>query len=240
MSMNDIFLAIGILFSIAIAVCFKKLISKHTSTGTNQEPAIIWTFAIFSGIPIMVLILLGIIPKITASCVLVSGEKEFCISDAKKEMTGIKEALEKSVEKIPLMADESGDVEEGNKPHTDVNKSNLGCKPYMHTDGYTPSAGLILVGKQNNWFAIVSSIYDRDKAFRYADSLEKKSKSSYKVEIYSAKDSSEKEVFAITLGGKLSQSEAEKRVCYAQLSKIFQKDSFVWANDGWGDNLRKK
>lgn len=102
-----------------------------------------------------------------------------------------------------------------------------------------PSAAQEKVGLgQSNWFPVVASIYDLEKARKKAQEIRPSARGkNWEVHVYETTDYRGKQVWAITLGGYLSQEEAEKRVCAAQGELKLARDAYAWASTRWGMNL---
>lgn len=92
---------------------------------------------------------------------------------------------------------------------------------------------------EENWFPVVSSMYDASRLPNKLQELKealKKEKISYEINVYRAKDSSGKAVYAITLGGYLKKDEASKRVNEAKAHNI-ESGAYIWSSKFWGNDL---
>jgi hypothetical protein len=234
--------------SVGIAIFIGVLLYRH-----KEAPAggfII--FAVFASLPIVLLSLPELLPRLVNYCVETPRGK-YCLGQLAQEVKSIQgiansaqadanravTALQQSVDAVPFVqTSHANRVLQTESTKSAQTKSVISqCRPYTYTDGFTPSPGLLVVGSgKSNWFPVVSSIYDKDKALNIAKTLSPLT--AYPVEVYSARDASGVTVWAVTLGGHLSQDEAVARVCWAQDNKAFQKDSYAWASDKWGANVR--
>ena len=83
------------------------------------------------------------------------------------------------------------------------------------------------------FFAVIGSYSKYQDAIKFAKKVDK-SNHKYKAKIYLA----ENNVYAVSLGGYLTQKEALQRVQYAKNIGI-AKDSYIWNSRWWGKNLYK-
>lgn len=90
-------------------------------------------------------------------------------------------------------------------------------------------------GSKDNWFPVVASPYNEVDLRGKLEELEKSSLS-YPVHVYKTADKWGRSVYAITLEGYLSKSEAEKRIRYARKTGI-AKDAYPWSSNIWGINI---
>lgn len=90
-------------------------------------------------------------------------------------------------------------------------------------------------GSKDNWFPVVASPYNEVDLRGKLEELEKLSLS-YPVHVYKTVDKWGRSVYAITLEGYLSKSEAEKRIRYAIKNNI-AKDAYPWSSNIWGINI---
>lgn len=90
-------------------------------------------------------------------------------------------------------------------------------------------------GSKDNWFPVVASPYNEVDLRGKLEELEKLSLS-YPVHVYKTADKWGRSVYAITLEGYLSKSEAEKRIRYARKTGI-AKDAYPWSSNIWGINI---
>jgi hypothetical protein len=87
------------------------------------------------------------------------------------------------------------------------------------------------------WFPVVASIYDRPTALKRAKDINTSGSSPYPAEVYQgALDPAGKPVFAVTLGGFLSEAEAISRVASAKASGIAQ-DAYPTGNKSTWEKL---
>jgi hypothetical protein len=84
------------------------------------------------------------------------------------------------------------------------------------------------------WFPVVASITDREAALAQARSLQKKVPD-YLVQVFAGTDAKGKTMYAVTLGGYLTESEARSRVDFAR--KAIDPSAYAWQSRTWGDNL---
>jgi hypothetical protein len=228
---------LALLFCVAVSLFLGLLIWRHKEPPSGAFVA----FAAFAALPVLVLSVPEILPKLTGYCVMIEG-KQYCLSQLAKDVkeakqiadsanvkaTNTKNALEETVSSPPIVSIPTQAGDKAAKP---------ACRPYIRSDGYRPSAGLLLVGQnKKNWFAVISSIYGKDNALAYADRIAGKVR--YPVYVYQAKDEKGEPVWAITLEGYLTQEQAVDRVCYAQTEGNLAKDAYAWASDKWGSNIR--
>lgn len=90
-------------------------------------------------------------------------------------------------------------------------------------------------GSKDNWFPVVASPYNEVDLRGKLEELEKLSLS-YPVHVYKTVNKWGRSVYAITLEGYLSKSEAEKRIRYAIKNNI-AKDAYPWSSNIWGTNI---
>lgn len=228
-------LALAIATMIAMYLGF--LIWRHEEPPAGAFAA----FAAFCALPILVLSGPELLPKLIGHCATVEG-KDYCLSELAREMKKVEAVAQKADDKATSTSDavklQDSVVPIIPPPGTSTSTvAQNKCHPYTYTNGLVPSAGLVLIGQgKTNWFPVVSSIYDKNKALEYAKEISGRSK--YPVHVYQAKDNKGRLVFAVTLEGYLSQDEAVARTCYAQGEGDLANDAYTWATDKWEYNIR--
>ena len=85
------------------------------------------------------------------------------------------------------------------------------------------------------WFPVVASIYDRDEAFAKARAIRAGTTKTYLVQIYEATDSKGKPIYAVTLGGYMTEQEARARVAYAR--EQIEPTAYAWERRTWRTSL---
>lgn len=88
------------------------------------------------------------------------------------------------------------------------------------------------------WFPVVASVYDREQAFSTAKRAQREAAERYDVHVYAAADAKGREVYAVTLGGYMTEKEARARVAAAR--KGGAPDAYAWESRVWGENLWTK
>lgn len=88
------------------------------------------------------------------------------------------------------------------------------------------------------WFPVIASTYNEDDLKGRLSTL-RKQKPEYKIEIYRATDGKGRHVYAITLGGYLSNNESAKRVKYARSNDIAS-DAYSWNSTKWGNDISEE
>jgi len=87
----------------------------------------------------------------------------------------------------------------------------------------------------SGWFPVVSSKYTLEEARQAAEKLNRGG-SAFPAHVYKGTDDKGATVYAVTLGGYLSKSEAQERVSYAKQNGIAA-DAFALQHANWGQNL---
>jgi hypothetical protein len=85
------------------------------------------------------------------------------------------------------------------------------------------------------WFPVVASIHDRQGAVDQARTLRAKLPDDIPVQVYEAFDAKGQTVYAVTLGGYLSERDARARVAYARTS--IAPSAYPWETRAWGMSL---
>jgi len=81
------------------------------------------------------------------------------------------------------------------------------------------------------WFPVVASIYDRQEALDRAGLLQATKAGPYLVQVYEAADLTGQTVYAVTLGGYMTKTEADTRVAYARKEiepTAYKRESLIW------------
>jgi hypothetical protein len=82
---------------------------------------------------------------------------------------------------------------------------------------------------------VVASIHDRQGAVDQARTLRAKLPDDIPVQVYEAFDAKGQTVYAVTLGGYLSERDARARVAYARTS--IAPSAYPWETRAWGMSL---
>jgi len=227
---------LAIVASSLVALFIGTLIWRHKDVSSGGYMA----FTIFAGVPIGVLVTLGIMPMLSQLQVQTpDGEFSVKLKEMEARVERVKDAtdkmqfaLEGAVDGVPSTLE--APIDQASSDATGL------CNPYAGGKSY-PSPGLLIVGGgKKNWFPVIASIYDIKKAVTYAEKLGDAAKQQgYRLHVYKTSDQKARTVWAVTLGGYLSQGEAIKRACFAVNSPDFQPDSYVWASDKWGEDVRR-
>lgn len=96
--------------------------------------------------------------------------------------------------------------------------------------------GATAKGKENNWFPVISSPYNKTDLLGKLEELDRIT-AQYPVHVYKTADKRGAPVYAITFGGYLSKADATKRVSYARSSGIAS-DAYPWSSNIWGEDIR--
>ena len=85
------------------------------------------------------------------------------------------------------------------------------------------------------WFPVVASVYHREQAFAAAERIQGRVAERYEVQVYAAADAKGREVYAVTLGGYLTEREARARAAAARTD--IEPGAYAWESRVWGENL---
>jgi hypothetical protein len=88
------------------------------------------------------------------------------------------------------------------------------------------------------WFPVVASAYTEADVRGKLQELQSQSLE-YELGVYRASDAKGIPVYALSLGGGLSRSEASKRAEYAR-QKGIATDAYIWNSTRWGDNIARQ
>jgi hypothetical protein len=84
------------------------------------------------------------------------------------------------------------------------------------------------------WFPVVASVYDREQAFSAAERVQGQVVERYDVQVYAAADAKGREVYAVTLGGYMTEKEARARAAAARTD--IDPGAYPWESRVWGEN----
>lgn len=88
-------------------------------------------------------------------------------------------------------------------------------------------------GEPQYWFPVVASVPEYRRALEAARSFQRKVGPDVDVDVYEAKDRRGERIYAVTLGGYMSQAEARTRLASPEAPS----DAYAWEDEGWGGDL---
>jgi hypothetical protein len=88
-------------------------------------------------------------------------------------------------------------------------------------------------GEPQYWFPVVASVSEYRRALEAARAFERSVGPEVDVDLYEAKDGRGERTYAVTLGGYMSQAEAQARLRLPGVPA----DAYVWQDTSWGGDL---
>ena len=161
------------------------------------------------------------------------------LADSNLQVVKEKSAAEQRLKALELcikyLTDSKPEVRESGVKLLEVIEPDLASKLRATLLISDPSADVRRVAAEARiagWFAVVYSIANQEEAIQKAQSLKGLS---YQPEVYKATDDRGNVVYAVTLGGYLSEEEARSRAAYGR-AKV-SSDAYAWQSAKWGKDL---